>query len=91
MSRALMVELSDEAFAALQQRARSSGAPPERVAAADLERQYGKPARPSDRPKVPGAFRRHFGTGHSGAPIASDNEALDAALAREYADNHEDG
>ena len=34
-------------------------------------------------------FARQFGNVDLGAPTGSDNESIDADLAREYADNHE--
>ena len=35
-------------------------------------------------------FESHFGTVGLGYPTGADNEAIDADLAREYADDHED-
>ena len=35
-------------------------------------------------------LRRHFGAVNSGDPHSCDNERIDADLAREYADDHED-
>ncbi len=36
------------------------------------------------------AFERHFGAWNSGDPNSSDNERIDADLARAYADDHEE-
>lgn len=44
----------------------------------------------SDKPKRNGDIRKFFGMYDGGDPHGSDNEKIDADLARAYADNHED-
>jgi hypothetical protein len=40
--------------------------------------------------KTTGGIREMFGTWSSGSPQSSDNEQIDADLARAYADTHDD-
>ena len=40
--------------------------------------------------KTAGGIREMFGTWNSGNPHSSDNEQIDADLAKAYADNHDD-
>ena len=40
--------------------------------------------------KITGGIREMFGTWSSNNPHSSDNEQIDADLARAYADNHDD-
>lgn len=53
-----------------------------------------RPRRPKVSPeearKSWAALERHFGCWDSGDPNSCDNERIDADLAREYANNHED-
>jgi predicted transcriptional regulator len=92
MSQSLTLQLSDATFAALQQQAEAIGVEPAAVAAASLEHQFGVPLSPSteaERQVARQRFERHFGAVDLGHPTGADNEAIDADLAREYADTHE--
>ena len=100
MSRALSVELSDAAFAALEIRARAAGRSPADLAAGLLEQQFIVPnggqglQRPPDEQTKQAArerFERHFGAVNLGQPTGADNESIDADLARAYDNRPEDG
>ncbi|MBL8798541.1 MAG: hypothetical protein JNM56_31890 [Planctomycetia bacterium] len=92
MSHSLTVELSATAFEALSERARAVAQSPATLAAAALERQFGNPATPSDteaRRAAARRFERHFGALSLGRATGADNDAIDADLARAYADPHD--
>ncbi len=100
MSHPLTVELSDAAYAALQFRARAAAQSPAQLAAAALEQRFGIPdgMRESGHPTIEAEkqaarerFERHFGAVNLGYATGIDNEAIDADLARAYADSHEEG
>jgi hypothetical protein len=95
----LTVELSDAVFAAIRDEARTANSSPAELAAAALEQHFGRTngARGGERPLTEAErhaarqrFERRFGTVAVGHPSCADNEAIDADLAREYADRHED-
>jgi hypothetical protein len=78
-------------FAALQQQAKAAAQSPEEAAAAALRQRFGRPAMSdAEIEAARGRFRRHFGTFH-GEFGSADNESIDADLAREYGDSHENG
>lgn len=88
MSAPLVLHLSDDTFATLRREAEAVGATPEELASRALEQRLAPT--PNPRPsEVDDPFERHFGNVDLGAPTGSDNESIDADLAREYADNHE--
>lgn len=91
MTRPLRLELSEEAYRALEQRAAASGASPAAVAAMALENHFRSKASRTDAEKQAARERleRHFGEVDLGAPTGADNESIDADLARSYADTHE--
>jgi alkanesulfonate monooxygenase SsuD/methylene tetrahydromethanopterin reductase-like flavin-dependent oxidoreductase (luciferase family) len=90
MSQQLTLELSDELYAALQQRAESTGTSPARVATAVLEAEIVVPTKSeAERQAARDRFRRHFGSVDLGRPTGVDNESIDADLAREYGATHE--
>ncbi len=93
MSQTLVLQLSDEAYAALRREAESAGTSLAEVAAAWVERQVAEsPLRA--KPETQAArerFERHFGEVDMGGRTHLDNEGIDAELAREYADTHEEG
>jgi hypothetical protein len=99
MSQTLTVQLSDTTFAVLEERARAVGKSPGELAAIAVEEHLHErngatqnrqtPVQPAGEKKA-GLLERHFGAVSLGYPIATDNEALDAALAEEYLNNHED-
>ena len=89
----LTFEVPDELYQAFEQTAAKDGRTVEAVALEWLAR-HGTTSRPrltaeehraalDDLLKFAGSFR-------SGDPHSADNERIDADLAREYADNHED-
>ena len=93
MGQSLSLQLSDEAFAALRLLAESTGTSPAQVAAATLEGRFGA-GRPSlseaEATAAAARFERHFGELGPGDASELDNDGIDADLAREYADSHED-
>lgn len=94
MSQSLTVQLTDETLSAIRQQAEAAGMSPNQVASASLEQQFGngngaawtEEAKQAARQR----FERHFGAVDLGHPTGVDNEGIDADLAREYADKHED-
>jgi hypothetical protein len=100
MSQTLTVKLSDELYTALQRHAEASGTSPADLAARTLEQHYGPrghsrpnggPQTEAEKQKARERFERHFGGVNLGYATGTDNEEMDADLAREYADNHEQG
>jgi predicted transcriptional regulator len=97
MSQQLTLELSDETFAALQQQAEADGVSPGRLAVSSLEERFGADRRTNgsgqthkaEKDERRGRFARHFGSVDLGHALGVDNDAIDADLAKEYADNHE--
>ncbi len=97
MSQELTIQVSDALYAHLQLHATSQAKSPNELALAAIERQYPmstdsnttQPA-PTENNAARGLVRKYFGTFDLGRPVGTDNEAIDADLAREYADTHED-
>lgn len=98
MSRVLTLELSDAAYAGLERHARAAATSPTALAATALEHQFRDPDGPPQRGRsttetdprtARERFERHFGAVNLGYPTGTDNEAIDADLARAYADSHE--
>lgn len=93
MSKTLTFEIPDEIYELLQTVAAQMGRSTEEVALEWVVRLAPKP-----RPKLTAEemeaaeqrFRRHFGAFQSGNPRSADNEQIDADLAREYGNTHED-
>jgi hypothetical protein len=94
MAQTLNIKLSDRAYAVLEQQAQVAGTSAPELASASLERQFGGAgeAAPSEKPREEARkrFEQHFGELKLDPPMATDNESIDADLAREYADTHED-
>jgi hypothetical protein len=92
VSRTLTIELPDELYQAFEQAAASSGRTAEAVALEWLARHPVAPTPPraggSGYP-AEGRLRRYAGIVHSGDPHSSDNDRIDADLAREYGSTHE--
>jgi len=91
MGQTLILELSEEAYAALRRQAQAAGTSPAHVAAASLERQLGVTGSlRSDAEKQAARERceRHFGEVNLGYPTGADNDSIDADLAREYSSTH---
>jgi len=99
MSKTLTVQVSDTTFAILEAQARDAGQAPAELAACALEqrfngvsglRQTKKPLTEAEKQAARERFERHFGAVSVPDPTGADNEAIDADLAREYGDNHEE-
>jgi hypothetical protein len=93
MSQTLVVQLSEEAYGALRREAESKGTSPEEVAAALVECQLAARSlrAEADRQAARERFERHFGELDMGCPTGLDNDRIDADLAKECADTHEEG
>ena len=94
MSQILTLELNDEVYNALQQRANLLGIDLSELAATSLEQQYRLTKTKDQRTEAEKEaarqrFERHIGS-ISGYPTGADNESIDADLAKEYASNHEE-
>ena len=92
MGQTLILEVSEEAYAALRRQAQAAGTSPAHLAAAWLERQLGITGwLRSDAEKHAARERceRHFGEVNLGYPTGVENEGIDADLAREYSSTHE--
>ena len=84
MDHKLTVTVPEEVYQPLAEAALKQGRTPEEEASLRLQRSL-----PSIRPKRNGDIRKFFGLYKGGDPNGSDNEQIDADLARAYADNHE--
>lgn len=94
MSQILTLELSDRVYSALQQKAVMTGISIAELAASFLENQAGigndRDSRSeAEKEAARKRFRSHIGA-MKGYPAGSDNESIDADLAREYANDHEE-
>jgi hypothetical protein len=94
MNQILTLELSEQAFAAIQLQAQSIGISPERLAATLLERQFTQAFKllldEAERNAARARFERHFGTLELNDSVGVDNESIDAELAKEYVSTHEE-
>jgi hypothetical protein len=93
MSRGLTLQISDATYNALQQQAALVGSDPARVAAVSLERQFGRNIdlrTDAEKEAARQRFEQSIGSADIGYPTGIDNEGIDADLAKEYADPHED-
>jgi len=89
----LTFQVPDEVYEACLQMARKYGRNVEDVVAEFLAKTAPKP-----RPKLTeeqrraalAKLRRHFGAENLGHPTGADNESIDADLAREYGNTHEE-
>ncbi len=100
MSQTLIVEVSDQVYAALQCQAEKAGTSPDKLVGASLEHQFRQLGRLPDanalltdaeKQSARERFERHFGAVNLGYPTGIDNESIDADLGKEYADTHEGG
>ncbi len=89
MSQTITVQISDQAFAAIQTEAKTSGVSISQIATDALERQFRNGAVLTEEQKRAASerFERHFGEVAVGS--CPDNESIDADLAREYVSDHE--
>lgn len=94
MSQTLTLELSDTVFTAIRQQAENMGIPPERLAAELLEQKFfqavGLLIGEAEKKVARSNFERHFGTLELDSLVDVDNESIDADLALEYANLHEE-
>lgn len=98
MSQSLNIELSDSIYQELQSEARESNTTPSALAAKAVTQTYVRsPATArnahlsdADRLRRRQQFEECFGSVAVGHPSGADNDAIDADLAREYADPHEE-
>jgi hypothetical protein len=82
----LLIELPDEVYRRLLSAAASAGQSPEQWAVANLQANLPTPQQTKGRlPRL----MRHAGAVDLGHPTGLDNEQIDADLAKEYADPHE--
>ena len=95
MSQTLTVELNDQVYEKIRAQAAAAGTSPTQVAVAALEQRFNGTHKPGDnrteaeKKAANERFERHFGSVDLGYPIGTDNEQIDADLAREYGDTHE--
>lgn len=99
MSQTLTLELSDELYSVIRRQAEAAGTSPAHWVATTLEQQYRRVgdwqimrAQPTEAEKQAARerFERHFGEVDLGHATGAVNEQIDADLAREYADTHEE-
>lgn len=99
MSQTLTLELSDEVYTVIQRHAEIAGTSPPHWVATLLEQQYSRPTdwqtgraqrTEEEKQAARAQFERHFGEVDLGYATGVDNEQIDADLAREYADTHEE-
>ena len=94
MSKTLTFEIPEELYEAFDFIARRDGKTTEQVALEYLARRAAErrpPLSDEDRRAARERFFRYAGAVNSGDPDSADNERIDADLAREYANTHEDG
>ena len=95
MNRSVTVtySLPEEICVILEQKAATEKRPWEDVVAEHVAkcRPHRRNLTPEEIQRARAAFERHFGTFDSGDPNFSDNERIDADLAREYGGNNERG
>jgi hypothetical protein len=99
MSQIVTLRLSEQTYAQLQKEAEAAGTSPAEFAAIALEKQFtagngpasASPARSAaEKQAARERFERHFGGLDITGPTRTDNESLDADLAHEYGDTHEE-
>lgn len=90
MSTNLSIHLSEHTFALLSEKAAAIGATPAELAAAALESTFaGGEVSAIDPAIARKAFEQCFGSIDLGAPIGTENTAIDADLARQYGASNE--
>jgi hypothetical protein len=97
MSHQITIEMSDRAYDVLAREAAAHGTTPAVVAASALEQRFaegnGAARRALTEAEIEEGrqrFERHFGEVSVPSAVGLDNEQIDADLAREYADRHEE-
>lgn len=96
MSQTLTLEISDQFYETIRQQAETAGMSPAQLIVAVLEQRFGGNRKAAD-PRIEAEkqasreyFERHFGSVKLNAPTGADNESIDADLAREYGETHEE-
>ncbi|MEH2456259.1 hypothetical protein [Nostoc sp.] len=89
MSQVLILELSDEVYAALQQQAEVAGVSLAELVATSIEQQYGYLRREKSQTEIEKEvdrqrFQNHAGSINIGYATGADNESIDADLVRAY-------
>ena len=97
MSHEILIEMSDRAYERLSREAAANGSTPSAVAALTLEQRFaegngalGREMSEAEREEARLRFERHFGSVSLPGVMLSDNEQIDADLAREYGSSHEE-
>ncbi|MBI3949326.1 MAG: hypothetical protein HY314_02565 [Acidobacteria bacterium] len=93
MSKSITFEIQDEIYELLQQVAVQTGRTTEEVVLEWLLRYSPKPRPPLSEEESRAAMERllrHAGAANSGDPHSADNERIDADLAHEYGNTHEE-
>jgi hypothetical protein len=90
MSQVLTVKLNDNIFIAIQQQAEIKGISPELLSANLLEQHFKQTLNEAEREAKRERFENHFGEISVSYQMDVSNESIDADLAREYANNHEE-
>jgi len=90
MSKQLILELPENVYEKLQKVASSTGQSPQDWIKARIETQMFPQFEEKERKAATGRIQRYFGIWSSGDSHSADNDRIDADLAREYADTHEE-
>jgi hypothetical protein len=92
MSQTITITLPDEIYQPLVEAALKQGRTPEELAAEKLARTLPKhkPMNTETAREAEERFARWIGSVSLGYPTGADNESIDADLAREYANTHEE-
>ncbi|MEH2378826.1 MAG: hypothetical protein V7K27_07950 [Nostoc sp.] len=94
MSQVLSLELSDEVYAALQQKAEVTGVSLAELVATSIEQQYSSLRREKSQTEIEKEasrqrFRSHAGSINLGYATGAHNESIDADLVKAYSDSSE--
>jgi hypothetical protein len=91
MGQTIKVKLTDAAYAALQRQAQAAGTTPSDEAACSLEQHFGSVSPHGDKQRAARErFERHFGEIDLGYATGTENQSIDADLAREYLSPHQE-
>src|ERR1022692_3831446 len=96
MSQTLTLEVDDQVYETIRKQAEAAGTSPAQVVVAALEQRFNgshkkiDPRTEAEKQAARERFERHFGSVDLGYPTGADNESIDADLAREYGDTHDE-
>jgi protein involved in polysaccharide export with SLBB domain len=90
MEHKITITLPDEIYRPLVEAALAQGRTPEEVATERLAKAVPRPHADSPADKGRADVTRYFGIWDSGDPDSADNDRIDADLAREYANTHDE-